>query len=123
MEENQFRIWDEENQVFDYFDFNDLEKVKDILDTYLEYFSVNYLKNNPEYLMQYVGFKDKNNVKIYKGDIVKHPYGIGVVKFKGASFYIDGFYCSSQDNPTDAFGENATLEVVGNILEHNVNNF
>jgi hypothetical protein len=67
---------------------------------------------------QFTGLLDKNSKEIYEGDILRWMSGTGNVYFDRGTFSLAGFYEPSQDCPGDAFSENATLEVIGNIHEN-----
>ena len=56
-----------------------------------------------------LALKDKNGITYKLGDRVynsnKNEYY--TIKWNGYSYYAEGFYCGSQDNPCDFFGEYA----------------
>ena len=110
----KFRIWDDDNECFDYLDFNDLEKAKHTIDSYNEYFWSGYFKENPQYLMQCTGMRDKNNKLIYEGDIVKihNDVTAKIIFDKGCFSFTDGVYNQA------CYWKQDTLEVIGNIYEN-----
>lgn len=68
-------------------------------------------------LMQSTTLKDKDNVEIYEGDIVKNEYAeTYVVKWLDAGFYLEERYNGGFDYSELHFGNNK--EVIGNIYEN-----
>lgn len=75
--------------------------------------------SRPCYIMQHVGFLDKNRTWIYEGDIVvchDHPTGAdditGTVYFKDGKFMVEG-----SNVPLGDYGT-AWIEVIGNIYQN-----
>ena len=108
MRDIKFRVWDKWNKKIVYFNVSN-PAIADI-----ECLSI--FKNIEK--QQYTGLKDKNDVEIYEGDILKvHSYtvtGLGKVGFNKGSFVFNKFeYPTSQ--VLHSFSE---IEVIGNIYEH-----
>lgn len=74
-------------------------------------------------IMQYIGFKDRNDVKIYSGDIINQDgdiyiveYGIqGVDAFEGIGWNIWSF---TESINADGFRLKKEIEVIGNIYQN-----
>lgn len=130
--EIKFRAWDKE--------YNEMQKVRDIyFDTKtgeLEYFisKGTFATHNgtieTHKLMQYTGLKDKNDVEIYEGDIVRvtlrnYETFVSSVKWFGDEGYPafdlhqvnEVFYFNSNILST-VMNDCSKVEVIGNIYEN-----
>lgn len=124
MREIKFRAWSKSNGCFcSAFSIHMSGKISDMIDAKIDKDSglaisdAHWGENDLE-IMQFTGILDKNDVKIYEGDIVKvHSYsvtGLGKVWFNKGSFVFNKFeYPTSQ--VLHSFSE---IEIVGNVFEN-----
>ncbi len=111
MKNTRFRAWDIKHKI-----------MEEIIDLY--WFEENGVKDfNGEGLcsnyeiIQYTGLKDKNDIEIYEGDIVKINNKFYEVIWDKYKWNLKNFYCSWQDNPNDGFSE-INVEIIGNIFNN-----
>lgn len=114
MRDVKFRVWNSKRQTMENKSALAFDKTGVVLYDY-------------EQLMQYTGLKDKNNVEIYEGDIVRviddvGYYGIGKIIFNLCSFcfeWIDDIESNIEPMITvKKINLNQELEVIGNIYEN-----
>lgn len=129
MRDIKFRAWDCDNKKMSYsfLDFSNIEELGYALDGFEDYFGRSYFKDNPSFLMQYTGLKDRNGVDVYEGDIVEYNDGVKVnVIFKDGCFCgYDGYAASSDEAYTLLVPEETPfksfdfeIKVIGNIHEN-----
>lgn len=103
MREIKFRAWNETTKKI-----MDWEELKEDMTETLHVFE-NGLADVPP-VMQYIGLKDKNNVEIYEGDIIKQAKELGWFRTEVVEFKVKE-YCPFWINQN-------TVEVIGNIYEN-----
>lgn len=78
----------------------------------------------PQTVGQYTGLTDKNDRKIFEGDIVEHdhPYGgksVHTVIWNKYGWNLSDFYATYFDYPVEAFSEGTEfMTVIGNIYDN-----
>jgi uncharacterized phage protein (TIGR01671 family) len=120
MREIKFRAWDK--------DRGRMERSVGVNPFYVDDLDRRLWKHDEVELMQYTGLKDRNGKEIYEGDIIQTYLDgdkdtIHVVKWHGAkrypafdlSPYID---CDCNAMSYYHEGNDAGMEVIGNIYEH-----
>ena len=122
MRQIKFRVWDDNgflnNDAYCLFpkdDYGNLLEVRKLMD----YGQMNVLPN--AIMSQYTGLKDKNDVEIYEGDIVKATSDQYTNEnFIGKVIFDEGSFCTwVNKNDIRGVWSGDDIEVIGNILENN----
>lgn len=126
MREIKFRVWDYDTNTIVYPD-SELETIFCFDKVGLSVYHNNGQEMSSFEIMQYTGLKDKNDMEVYEGDIIRYSsdvinsfHGaseiIRKVKFKHGTYGIEGY----EKDTHIPFGNilKCKFEVIGNIYEN-----
>jgi hypothetical protein len=106
MNNKKFRIWDNEQKKFEYFDLNNITVPDRLLSRHLY----------P--VQQFLGILDSRMKEVYEGDVVKGTYGLEGIDIIGEVIYSYDLCCYVVDWYHEisniAFD---SLEILGNMIE------
>ena len=117
MERLELRAWDKKNKVmFDVFQWNRGDEF-DSITRMIGFNKIETLFVGEDIdLLQYTGLKDKNDEKVYEGDIITFRYGQSYIKTEVTSISIYGLHLGT-------FGfygqirQRNTIKIIGNVYE------
>ena len=106
MNNKKFRIWDNEQKKFEYFDLNNIT-VPDRL-----------LSRHSYPVQQFLGILDSRMKEVYEGDVVKGIYGLEGIDIIGEVIYSYDLCCYVVDWYHEISNIAIdSLEIVGNLFE------
>jgi hypothetical protein len=106
MNNKKFRIWDNEQKKFEYFDLNNIT-VPDRL-----------LSQHSYPVQQFLGILDSRMKEVYEGDVVKGIYGSEGLEIMGEVLYSYDLCCYVVDWYHKISNiQFDSLEIVGNLIE------
>jgi hypothetical protein len=106
MNNKKFRIWDNEQKKFEYFDLNNIT-VPDRL-----------LSRHSYPVQQFLGILDSRMKEVYEGDVVKGTYGLEGIDILGEVIYSYDLCCYVVDWYHEISNIAIdSLEIVGNLFE------
>ena len=114
----KFRIWDNDNDVMEFISMNSLEKTIFTLDSYLDYFGSDYLKEVPPMLS--LNIKDKDGVEVYESDLRMYKGKMYQVVNNGWRFTLERNMYHFGENETVVIDEDVVYlsSYVGNIHQN-----
>lgn len=115
----KYRLWDEDNKSFCYLDFDNLENTRSLLDSFEDYFSSTYFKDNPSFIQQFTGLKNRVGKEIYTGDLYLDNWdNLMVVYFENGCFsvkMVKGDYANYLINEIE---NSEPIEIIGSIHQN-----
>ncbi len=106
MNNKKFRVWDNKQKKFEYFELNNIP-VPDRL-----------LSQHSCFVQQFLGILDSRMKEVYEGDVVKGTYGLEGINIIGEVIYSYDLCCYVVDWYHKISNiQFDTLEIVGNMIE------